>query len=67
MLAGYRALNGLAATLLATAGFFWYQIFGDLTATLIRHGPGGLAGLARPLRTPGTAEVRRARLAGPAG
>ena len=40
MLAGYRALNGLAAAaLLATAPFFWHQIFGDLTASLIQHGP----------------------------
>jgi len=27
--------------LLATAGFFWYQLFGDLAATLARHGPLG--------------------------
>jgi hypothetical protein len=46
-LAGYRAVNGLAATaLLATAGFFWYQIFGDLAATAIRHGPPGWLALA---------------------
>jgi hypothetical protein len=46
-LAGYGALNGLAAaTLLATAGFFWYQLFGDLTATLTHHGPVGWAALA---------------------
>ena len=47
LLAGYRALNSLAATgLLITAGFFWYQLFGDLAATLIRHGPPGWLALA---------------------
>jgi hypothetical protein len=41
-LAAYSILNGtVAATLLATAGFFWYQLFGDLAATLARHGPPG--------------------------
>jgi hypothetical protein len=46
-LAAYSAVNGLAAAaLLATAGFFWYQLFGDLTATLTRHGPAGWALLA---------------------
>jgi ABC-type amino acid transport substrate-binding protein len=41
-LAAYSAANGLAAAaLLATAGFFWYQLFGDLAATLSRHGPAG--------------------------
>ena len=46
-LAGYRAVNGAAAAvLLATAGFFWYQIFGDLAATAIRHGPPGWLALA---------------------
>ena len=43
-LAAYSAANGLAAiALLATAGFFWYQLFGDLAATLTRHGPAGWA------------------------
>ena len=43
-LAAYSAANGLAATaLLATAGFFWYQLFGDLAATLTHHGPAGWA------------------------
>jgi hypothetical protein len=46
-LAAYSAANGLAAAaLLATAGFFWYQLFGDLAATLTRHGPAGWALLA---------------------
>ena len=52
-------LNGLvAAGLLATAGFFWYQLFGDLAATLTHHGPAGwpvlaaaAAVLARPALT----------------
>jgi hypothetical protein len=42
LLAAYRALNAIAAAgLLATAGFFWYQMFGDLADALIRHGPAG--------------------------
>jgi ABC-type amino acid transport substrate-binding protein len=46
-LAAYSAVNGLAAAaLLATAGFFWYQLFGDLAATLTRRGPAGWALLA---------------------
>ena len=46
-LAGYSAVNGLAAAaLLATAGFFWYQLFGDLAATLTHRGPAGWALLA---------------------
>jgi hypothetical protein len=46
-LAAYAAVNSLAAAaLLATAGFFWYQLFGDLAATLLRHGPAGWAALA---------------------
>jgi hypothetical protein len=41
-LAAYATLNGLvAAGLLATAGFFWYQLFGDLAATLTHNGPAG--------------------------
>jgi hypothetical protein len=41
-LAAYATLNGLvAAGLLATGGFFWYQLFGDLAATLTHHGPAG--------------------------
>jgi hypothetical protein len=41
-LAAYSILNGaVAATLLATAGFFWYQLFGDLAASLARQGPAG--------------------------
>jgi hypothetical protein len=41
-LAAYSILNGaVAAMLLVTAGFFWYQLFGDLAATLARHGPLG--------------------------
>ena len=47
LLAGYRTLNGIvAAGLLITAGFFWYQLFGDLTGALIRHGPAGWLALA---------------------
>jgi hypothetical protein len=47
LLAAYRTVNGLvAAVLLATAGFFWYQLFGDLTATLLHHGPAGWLVLA---------------------
>jgi hypothetical protein len=46
-LAAYAAANGLAAAaLLGTAAFFWYQLFGDLAATLIHHGPAGWAALA---------------------
>jgi hypothetical protein len=41
-LAAYAAINGIAAAaLLATAGFFWYQLFGDLAAALTRDGPAG--------------------------
>ena len=48
-LAAYSAVNGLAAAaLLATAGFFWYQLFGDLAATLTRHGPAGWASWPPP-------------------
>jgi hypothetical protein len=47
LLAAYRALNGIAAAaLLATAGFFWYQLFGDMAGALIRHGPLGWLALA---------------------
>jgi hypothetical protein len=43
----YATLNArAAAALLATAGFFWYQLFGDLAATLTRDGPAGWAALA---------------------
>jgi|HubBroStandDraft_2_1064218.scaffolds.fasta_scaffold09293_1 hypothetical protein len=43
-LAAYSAVNGLAAAaLLAAAGFFWYQLFGDLAAALTRRGPAGWA------------------------
>jgi hypothetical protein len=46
-LAAYAAVNGLvAAALLLTAGFFWYQLFGGLAGTLARSGPAGLAALA---------------------
>ena len=46
-LAAYSMVNSLAAAvLLATAGFFWYQLFGDLAATLTRHGPAGWGALA---------------------
>ena len=46
-LAAYTTANSLAATaLLATAAFFWYQLFGDLTTTLTHHGPAGWAALA---------------------
>jgi hypothetical protein len=41
-LAAYSILNSaVAAALLVTAGFFWYQLFGDLASTLIRLGPPG--------------------------
>ena len=41
-LAVYSVLNCAVATvLLATAGFFWYQLFGDLVTTLGRRGPLG--------------------------
>jgi hypothetical protein len=47
LLAAYRAANGLvAAVLLGTAGFFWYQLFGDLTGTLLHDGPAGWLVLA---------------------
>jgi hypothetical protein len=47
LLAAYGVLNGIAAAgLLAVAGFFWYQLFGDLAGTLIRHGPAGWLTLA---------------------
>jgi hypothetical protein len=46
-LAAYSAANSLAAAaLLAAAGFFWYQLFGDLAAALTRHGPAGWTLLA---------------------
>src|SRR5580658_1552663 len=46
-IAAYSAVNGLAAAaLLATAGFFWYQLFGDLAVTLTQRGPAGWALLA---------------------
>jgi hypothetical protein len=41
-LAAYSIANGaVATTLLATAGFFWYQLFGDLATSLAQHGPVG--------------------------
>jgi hypothetical protein len=41
-LAAYSIANAaVAAALLATAGFFWYQLFGDLATSLARHGPPG--------------------------
>jgi hypothetical protein len=47
LLAAYRVLNAIAAAaLLVTAGFFWYQLFGDLAGALIRHGPAGWLALA---------------------
>jgi len=58
-LAAYSAANGLvAALLLATAGFFWYQLFGDLAGTLARRGPAGwiiLAAAAAVLGRPAVA------------
>jgi hypothetical protein len=49
-LAAYSALNGsVAVALLAAAGFFWYQLFGDLTASLAHHGPAGWLTLAAAL------------------
>jgi hypothetical protein len=71
-LAAYSAVNGLAAAaLLATAGFFWYQLFGDLAATLTRHGPAGWATLAitaiilgRPAASAATARLPAAAAAG---
>jgi hypothetical protein len=46
-LAAYATLNGLAAAgLLATAGFFWYQLFGDLAVTLLHDGPAGWLAVA---------------------
>jgi hypothetical protein len=46
-LAVYAALNGLvAAALLVTAGFFWFQLFGGLIGSLASRGPAGLAALA---------------------
>jgi hypothetical protein len=71
-LAAYSALNGaVAAGLLATAGFFWYQLFGDLAAALAHQGPVGwltlaaaLAALAMPALT--TAIPRLAAAAGTA-
>ena len=47
VLAAYSTANGLAAAaLLAAAGFFWYQLFGGLAATLAHQGPVGWAVLA---------------------
>jgi hypothetical protein len=71
-LAAYSTVNSLAATaLLATAGFFWYQLFGDLTTTLTRHGPAGWAALAiaavilgRPAATAATSRIPAATAAG---
>jgi len=58
-LAAYSAANSLAAALLlATAGFFWYQLFGDLAGTLARRGPAGwmiLAAVAAVLGRPAVA------------
>ncbi len=49
-LAAYSALNAaVAAGLLATAGFFWYQLFGDLATTLAHQGPAGWLTLAAAL------------------
>jgi len=71
-LAAYSILNGLvAAALLATAAFFWYQLFGDLAATLTRHGPAGWATLAivavilgRPAASAAAARLPAAAAAG---
>ena len=64
-LAGYAAVNGLAAAaLLASAGFFWYQLFGDLVTTLGHAGPAGWLTLAAAAvilgRPAATAAARRA-------
>jgi hypothetical protein len=41
-LAAYSVLNTIVAVvLLATAGFFWYQLFGGLASALLHDGPGG--------------------------
>ena len=41
-IAAYAAVNGVvAAVLLVTAWFFWYQLFGGLVSTLVRQGPAG--------------------------
>jgi hypothetical protein len=46
-IAAYAAVNGVvAAVLLVTAWFFWYQLFGGLVSTLVRQGPAGWAVLA---------------------
>ena len=64
MLAAYATLNGIvAAALLATAGFFWYQLFGDLGATLAHHGLGRLAGPRRTGCRPRAARHHRRRRA----
>jgi putative peptide zinc metalloprotease protein len=71
LLAGYSAANGLVATgLLATAVFFWYQLFGDLAATLLHAGPAGWLALAvgavmlgRPAVTSAAARLPAALLA----
>lgn len=46
-LAAYSAVNSVVALgLLAAAGFFWYQLFGDLATTLVHLGPVGWLTLA---------------------
>jgi hypothetical protein len=46
-LAAYSAANSLvAAGLLVTSMFFWYQLFGDLVGTALHHGPLGWLALA---------------------
>jgi len=69
-LAAYSIANAAAAAaLLATAGFFWYQLFGDLAATLARHGPAGWLILAAAPITLATPALSAAgpRLAAAAG
>jgi hypothetical protein len=69
-LAGYCILNGaVAVALLAAAGFFWYQLFGDLADTLAHQGPAGwltLAAAAGILAMP-TLTATAPRLAAAAG
>jgi hypothetical protein len=46
-LLAYAILNGIVAVgLLIMSGFFWWQLFGELTSTLWRHGPLGWGAIA---------------------
>ena len=61
-LAAYAAANSLVAlALLATSGFFWYQLFGDLATTLAPPRPRRVGRAGRGRYRPRTARCRRGR------